>query len=722
MDIPLWDNNLVLDIEPTSSFYTNVYNRANDTCVNELNNFYLDQEQLRNILCHSAILQHCLAGSLKVKAGGDLKGVLGFDMESSHKIAISWYTIHDLNKPVQEVLQADLSQFKNLLIGGNEPTFWSGFAVNEACGFQINGNLNFDVSVNAAKLLTMALAPVLSLTKGGAQKLPFVVDAQMTIRFGAKATDAFECLIRKTQEHKYQINLRKSQEATRQLGISAGVSVQLVDGDKAAIEALINNYFEKYLGHPISRIEKILKEGAAEMFDNDYVKILAERINYKGDNWEFLKTAFETYLAKIEKAKATVLALLSAKVSLGLSLEYRKSVSNGALLNAVVTEDLLMGHLGKVLMLDVSGLINLARNKDARIEVLNYLSEQGMVFEKRFSFGLSIGNWSLKTFTEEKVQLNEKYYGMDNQREVRAAFMKEKGVQSFGEISSLSVSMDAETPSPHIDLSYSDMDYTLTIATSFSDANVKKWDRKHLKVFLQTALTWGVFREAGFEGQFETIWPLVFRDKDVSYECKIQVSASLFGEVFQILRQHMSIEFFAEAMAASIYPNAADDRSWRLSERLEFYTPLILDIFQKQPIDQVLQDKRYDQYKRWRAHELTALANDVYGGSDSIAAIRDSHGLRTFQKLSGAVNILNESIVKKETVEKDLEKSNLMYAFSVFEQILNDKSGFNQRWMGYLIYKAIERYKPDNLADLTNILTIQHKDDKGNDQLLIVGA
>jgi hypothetical protein len=720
VSIPVIDKNLFLQLEQKAGFTVCVINNEKDLN-EELKTAYLNHEELNEFLKDHALISYSLYGKIQSNGNLQVSDVLGFEIGANRSVELSQITTHNKEITVNEALLTDLKDYKNLLTHSADSGFWDTLKPHDSLTCSLVGDLDFEFSVNILKLLSVAFAPVFSLTSRG-PKVPLKIDSSLGIRFKAIKNDSFSLLIAKRNDNSFKLSLKKNRLKNKNINITGGLSISLLDADAQTLTGIINGYFEKYLGKPVTEIERILEQ-AEEIRQDSFLIRLAEKIAFNGNGIEELREQFDTYKSKISDTQQQVLNIVSDTIKAGIEYEYRKVQSDGVLLEALLSKDVLTSEIQNLVKLNVSNLIAKARNNGPGIDLESYLTEKSLTIEERFSFGISLGNWALKSASQQIYQNDEKNIGLLSRRAVKLAFLDEKEVTNFGEESTIQASLDAETPNPATILNYNDLEYALTLILKKTDQRIHVWDKRDLHRFLQTALTWDIFKEEELGDFFESIWDNLLKNKNVEYECKLHIPETVFPQTIKALSNNATMEAITEAMAGSILPNNADDRSLLISARKEFYSPLISDAFQGKDIMKTFKKPLYtEKYKTWRNFEITQIRNQDLSATDSFMGIANNRTFRHFQKLVSGINLLNENIQKQKTLEENLEGSALKFFFDTFHATVKDHSGFAQRWLGHFIMQSIAKESPETLESIVNTLTIIYPDENNKKEALLIGG
>lgn len=725
--IPVLDQTLKFCIEPQAGCNINVINDLDDLKDEKLNlstengDFYLNSEQLKRIFQDKAILKYSINGKIKSGADVNLKDILGFELGANQSIELGYYKIHNKDKTVETAVKDDLFDFTVPLLKNNDKTYWDSINVNDAFTYDLNGDLSIALSVNLVKLLSVAFAPVFALTSFSA-KVPLKLDPSIGLKFKATKTDEFSYFICKVSSDKYRVTLKKVRQKDNSFNFNAGISIGFADSDIKQITTIIDSHFEKYLGKPISEIETIL-EKAEQVSSNDYLQFLAEKIGFNGNTIPQLKNAFDNYKEDIINSKKKVLEIIEDTLKLGFEYNFRKIKSNGILLDAYISQDVLITQLKHLLTLKINDLIALGNSDNKNVEIISFMTETFEKIEKSFSYGISLGNWSLNSTLSTVYEYNEKLDRKLNHREVKMSFLDEQSVKVFGEKAIISASLDTETPIPDDSLSYNELDYCFTLSYSKTDKRIRKWDKRDLLRFLQTSIIWGAVDEDDFDELNESVWDLLVKDRDVKYECKLQIPEKIFPDTLKAMTENATTNAISEAIAASIFPNKSDERSLYMSARKEFYTPLITGAFEKKDVIKMMELPLYKKkYKKWSRYELNRISDQNFSGRSSLIAISDDKTFKKFQHLTSGLNVLNHSIKEHLPLEHNLKKSTLKFFFDTFHGIVKDKSGFAQCWLGYFILDSIEKYNPDLLKDISKTLEITYLDSNNKKAVMLIGG
>ncbi|WP_291855174.1 hypothetical protein [Marinilabilia sp.] len=718
--VPVINRKLLIQVDTEADFTIRVINKEADLR-DEWEASYLSSEELFEILKNQSLVHYSLRGQMKSSGTLTLSDIMGFEIGASGSVELSQITTHANSTTIGNALKTDLTDYKNLLTQSGDSSFWDTLKPNDALIYSLIGNLDFEVSINILKLISMAFSPVFALTSSGS-KVPLKINPSAGIRFKAVKNDSFKILIAKKNDTSFTLLLQKNQQREKNFEVSGTLSVMLIDADVIKVNELIDDYFEKYLGKPLTEIETILQK-AEEIEQDHYLIRLAENIAFNGTDLAQLKERFEAWKLEIAAAREKVFNIISKSITAGIAYEYRKIQSTGTLFEARLSKEVLTSELKNVLTLSISNLISAARNHLPGIEVKNYLLEKNLSIEEQFSFGISLGNMALKSASKQIYQYDEKNIGLKADRLIKLSFLDEKVVTVFGEEVTIEASLDAETPTPKNPLTYNELEYNFTLTSKKSDRRIRPWDKKDLHRFLQTALVWNIFGEEELSEFFASTWNNLLKNRDVEYECKLHIPHGIFPQTIHALSHNASVEAISNVMAASILPNNFDKRSLLMSARREFYTPLIMSAFQGKDIMNHLDQPLYtDKYKRWRHYEITQIQNQNTSGTDSFMSIANNRTFKHFQELISAINLLNDRLRNKKILEPDLEESVLKFFFKAFHSVVKDSSGFAQRWLGYFILESITKESPLMLGSVVNTLTIIYPDDNNKKEALLIGG
>ncbi len=719
VSLPVINENLFLQLEQKAGLTVCVINEEKDLD-EELKIAYPNLKEFNEILKDDALVKYSVSGKIQSDGNLQVSDILGFEIGANRSVELSQVTRHNKEINFSDALITDLPDFKHLLSQSRDANSLNSLRPHEVLTYSLTGDLNLDISVNILKLLSVAFAPVFSLTNG--PKVPLKLDASMGIRFNAVRKDSFSFLVTKRNDEKFRISIKKNHLKDKNISISGNLSISLLDTDAKVLTGIIDDYFETYLGKPTAEIERILEQ-AEEIRQDSFLIILAEKIAFGGQAIGEFRKHFDAYKVKIADARQEVLNIASENIKAGMEYEYRKVQSDGVLLEAVLSKEILTEELSKLVRLNTKNLIAKARNKEPGLEIERYLTEKSLIFEERFSFGISLGNWALRSASQQIYQYDEKHTGLQSRRAVKLAFLDEKVVTNFGEEATVRASLDVETPNPQTRLQYNELEYALTLSSKKTDQRIHIWDKKDLYRFLQTALTWNIFKEEELGNFFESIWNHLLKNKNVEYECKLHIPATIFPQTIKALSLNASMEAIADAMAGSILPNNADDRSLLISARKEFYSPLIADGFQGKEIMKTFEQPLYtEKYRKWRNFEIAQIRNQNHSGTNSFMGIANNRTFRHFQKIVSGINLMNDHIQNQHTLEEELDDSVLKFFFDAFHSIVKDKSGYSQRWLGHFIVQSIAKENPETIDSVVNTLTIIYPEENDKKEALLIGG
>ncbi|WP_036163794.1 hypothetical protein, partial [Marinilabilia salmonicolor] len=202
--------------------------------------------------------------------------------------------------------------------------------------YAFTGNLDFEISVNLVKILSVAFAPVFSLTPG--PKVPLSIDSSIQIGFDAVKNDSFRVQIGKQTDGKFKLLLQKDNLKDKTFSISAGLNISIREKDAEIITRIIDDYLEKYLGKPLNEIESILEQ-AEEIRANSFLVSLADKIAFNGTGVQQLREQFNIYKNKIYEARKKVQETITASLQAGIEYKYRKAKNQSILLEATLSKD-----------------------------------------------------------------------------------------------------------------------------------------------------------------------------------------------------------------------------------------------------------------------------------------------------------------------------------------------------------------------------------------------
>ncbi|MBN1116023.1 MAG: hypothetical protein JXA77_02380, partial [Bacteroidales bacterium] len=399
--IPVTGRELSLQIKREAGFTIKIFKKEEEFD-DAQETSWLSNEELQKILRNHSFVSYSIYGKVKSNGSLSVSDILGFDIGANQAVELSQLTTHNKEMTIDEALITDLTDYKNLLTQSGDSSFWDTLKPNDALTYSLIGNLDFEVSVNILKLLSVAFAPVFALTKSG-PKVPLKINPSAQIRFKAIKNDSFKILIAKKMDGNFRLSLNKNRQKEHTFHVSGELSVHLPDADEEKISRIINTHFEEYLGKPLNRIEEVLRE-AKEIRENSFLIRLVERIAFEGDTLEQLTEHFHTYRDKIISARQKVLDIVSASIKAGIEYEYRKLRENGVVLEAIVSKDILTSELKNLVALNIDNLIAKARKNEAGITIESYLQEKKLTIEERFAFGISVGNMALKSASKQIYQ------------------------------------------------------------------------------------------------------------------------------------------------------------------------------------------------------------------------------------------------------------------------------------------------------------------------------
>ena len=725
-EVSVVDSKLILNIEPTASINTYVINEPDDIENEELSDFYLTSSELAKELQNRVVVMHAINGRLNSSAGLPIKDILSFDLGLNKSIWFKWYKPYDKNLTVGEALTDELQNFKTLVTDSDEQNFWDRREINEAFSYTFNGELDFNVTVNLVEVLSMAFAPVFSLTSAG-QKIPFEIDPSLKVGFKVAKNDVFECLIHKIKKNECRLKLLKKKVSTTGVALSGGLSLSLFKADQDKIKKVIDEYFENYLGAAVSEIDKAIEKYDA-FVDDEFLGELIDKIDFVGDNIDKLKEHYEGYKEKITKSKESVLKLVSETVQLGLTYEYKKVIEKGVFMDANLSINMLNKHIKEIIKLDVRNILDAAREGKKGITVNEFFTEELRTFERHFSIGISFGNWSLKTSNEDVYSIDKKYYDLEDKRTVTISYLHKKEKVRGKEKLAYQVSMNCESNVPDDDITYEELEYALTLTTAKFDDKVKgkkgRRDMKDLNLLLTTAVAWGGIDTEQIQSYSKDIWNKVYGDENVGYECKLSIPINAFEDTLNAVSQHVSIETIANAMAVAILPDKKIRESTSVEARLRFYPRVIRNRFKGIGTEVTLQEDYYmENFKKWALHEIdratyTVDKNSPYIGGEDVEKARD-----IVLELVDSIKDLNDNIktgAQLENHQNRKSKTVLNRFFKLLKRISKDDRGFSQRWFGQLIIAALEHHQPELLNELVRTLTITYQD-KSKEKVMVIG-
>jgi len=718
-EIPAIDSKLNLNIESSSKINSYIINGIDDIEAANLENFYLSEEELSKVIERKAIVIHSLTGRLNATGGIPIKEILQFDLGMRKEIQLNWYKPYENHLTVKEALLDDLSNFKSLVTNGNEIGFWESREINEAFSYIYDGEIDFSVEVNLVQLLSVVFAPVFSLCKSGV-KVPLEINPSLSVKVEASKKDVFECLIQKKNVDDFRIRINKKKIASNQLSLGASLSISLLQSDKEILTDLIDQYFQDYLGNTISGIDAILNKYESYKEDNFILK-LVEKIKYVGDSIEGLKLHYQEYKLKVESAKEAVLKLVQQTVKIGLDCSFKKVVETGTFLDADISLNLLKKHLKEILILDIRPLIEKAKSGSEDISVNSYFNEKSITFERNFSFGLSIGNWALQSSNEEVYSIDKKFHDFNDKRTVSIAYLFNKEITNGKEKLKYEVSMASESNVPDDDITYDELDNTLSLIATKFDNKVRKHEVKDLNAFITTAVCWGIIDGNAGADYKDELWEKVFKTGEVTYETKISISNALFTNVLSALDDYMNEETIARAMAIAILPTKKIEESNNMSDRINFYSKIILNSFRHiGTLESITSGAYPSSYKRW----ANKLSDDIHDEKSRFIAGVTIPKMKEVQSLVSAVKVFNNYITEGKPLENHQDRKSrtaINLFFKELKNISKDRTGFSQRWFGQLLVASVKESEAELLDEISKTFSVRYQE-KGVEKVMLFGA
>ncbi len=725
-EVRVVDSKLILNIEPSASIDTYVINEPDDIDNEELSDFYLTDSELSKELQNNVVVMHAINGRLNSSSGQPIKDILSFDLGFNKSIWLKWYKPYDKNLTVEEALGGELQDFKTLLTDSNDRVFWDKREINEAFSYSFNGQLDFNVTVDLVKVLSMAFAPVFALT-GAGQKIPLEINPSLKVTFKVAKEDVFECLIHKIHKNECRLKLLKKKVSTKGVALSGGLSLSLMDADQDKVKKIIDEYFEDYLGASINEIDKAI-EKYDTFVEDEFLGELIDKIDFVGDNIDKLKQHYIDFKAKILKSKESVLKLVSETVKLGLTYEYKKVVEKGVFMEADFSMDMLNKHIKEIVKLDIRNILDAARGGEKGIKVNEYFTEDLKTFERHFSIGISFGNWSLRSSNEDIYNIDKKYYDLQEKRTVTISYMHKKEKITGKEKLAYQVSMNCESNVPDDDISYDELEYAFTLTTVKFDDKVKgkkgRRDMKDLNLMLTTAVAWGGIDVQQIQSYSNDIWKKIYGDENVSYECKLSIPVSVFEDVLSVISQYITLESIADAMAVAILPDKKIKESTNVDARLRFYSRIINNRFKGIGTEITLREEYYEEnFKKWALHELdratyTVDKDSPYIGGEDVDRAKD-----IALELVGSIKDLNHKIktgAQLENHQNRKSKTVLNRFFKQLKRISKDRRGYSQRWFGQLIIAGLEQNNPELLKELVRTFTITYQEES-KEKVMVIG-
>ncbi|KXX69859.1 hypothetical protein [Flammeovirga sp. SJP92] len=706
-NLPVFDDNLFIDLSANSSFKINVFNSSDDFEDNE-NVILNENHPYKKLISNHAIIEYLIEGHLKGNANSSASKYFSLEAEGKQDITINWCRVHPNHKSTVETIANEVHSLKEIFTECKNSNFWNSFDEHEGVGFSLNGEFKGALSIDLVEVLSSILAPVFALTSCG-QSNAFNVGASSEIGFSFSKKDAFNCFIKKTDD-RFHITLNKQKKSSKGIGLSASVGISLAPKAIEQIESIIDDYIIDYLGDSIEKVKEKIQNNAEDI----YVQAILQKIDIPAlTPIEEIVDFLNDYEEKVQKAKEKVMLLLKMKLELGLEYSYRKSVMESSMLDAYVSSDILTKHISSLLKLDISDLI-----QEKSIEVNRYMSGKGLEISKSLSVGVKLGNWSVG----RKVSHNETFIDLKHGRDVierEVAYGLEKSISSDlsgNRNASFNLVLDIETPTPKENLSYDDLDYSLTLQNTFEDERVQDKDQKGIQRYLFSSVIWGIIEEEEYQLIIDVIWNEINASSYYKIETVFHVPPIVLKDLLLALGQKVTIEDFSKSLAVAVLPTKKVEKSNYSDNRKAFYGPLLSNMVQKQSIDSLLNSPYYKKENRtWRNKDRFINRYNPDSFFDRYKAT-----LLSFK-------ILNTYFDQNVPLPEDLVNSPLDQVFDRMKEVFTKTSsgkrrnnGFEERWFGHLLYSTAEQHLPDKAELIERSMVIKYENG-GIEHSIIIG-
>ncbi len=599
--------NVNFSLGAQSSLSVQLFNDENDKDENELLSS-LPTSPISFDPATDAFLKYETAIFPKAKGAFSLKEI-GFGFEISAGVKAVFYKGHENTTTIQEAFSSDIKNFLTIFKWGDVLRL----EIGDALCFNVEGKLNSALKISWSNILAQSLGS-LSTNLPKPVTLDINLSPQLTANFSVNITDQFSYFIKRKDENRLSVSVRKIKNSLSTGGVGAKVGVAFSKPEE--IEIALNSIFDKVseslLKKGTSIVESAIEAVSKKIASTDELGSLVEVADLLGlpnplenlnsseyldllhNRWEKLKGDFKTNISKIAKTN----------VELSFSYEYKRIKEGSELLAIELPDSSLAPYHSQLLGFNLSNLVDdLGDEKVSDATLISYINQSSLKIEKSWGFGLNLMG---KEFLKGRdFEIKEDTQRIDLQKHKQVSFRRATGYNwKIGNkeegkwLTEVNATMESFSLAKEPTFSEIDLSFYLNLIVSYG--KLKK--EGELKKQLDMGVLWGSILQEEVESIVDKYFHAL-KNKAVTFESKLIFSETVTKTIFAQVGHHglndVNRKLLAHSFAASMA--FVDDFDLRnsVSERESVYWPLWFD-FLKTPNQPCigLSKKAYDHLRK----------------------------------------------------------------------------------------------------------------------------
>lgn len=526
----------------------------------------------------------------KAKGAFSLQNV-GFDLELSAGVKAVFYKGHKNTESIQEAFSSDVVNFLTIFK-------WEDLImleVGDALCFNVEGKLNSSLQISWSNILAQSLGS-LSSNLPKPVTLDINLSPKLTAGFSVTITDQFSYFIKRTEDDRLAVSVRKIKNslATGGIGAKVGVAFSRPEELENALNTIFDKVSQSLLQKGTSAVESAIEAVEKKLASVEHLGLIVEVASILGisnplDNtnpsesltllqhrWQKLQADFKGNLSKLAK--------LNAELSFGF--EYKRIKEGSEILALELPDSSLKPYHSQLLGFNLSNLVeDLGNGKVSEAKLISYINQSTLRIEKSWGFGLNLNG---KEFLSGKNFVNivdtlrydiRKHSQISSQR--AAGYIWKLGKKEDGKwLTEINATMKSFSLAK--EPTFSELDLNIYLNMIVSDGKLK--NREEFKKLLDMGVLWGSILQEDVQIIAEKFF-LKLKNKAVTVESKLIFSESITKILIAQVGHHglndINRKLLAQSMAASMaYIDDFDLRN-SVSEREGTYWPLWLDFLKK---------------------------------------------------------------------------------------------------------------------------------------------
>ncbi|MBD0403478.1 hypothetical protein [Flammeovirga sp. EKP202] len=594
--LTVFNNAVNLELTTDAGLKINVYNDKDDFDEKGEKSLSLKNvgcgEDISSLLNSSSMIEYQLAANLKGKGSTSIKDIFTLKANTSASAKLSFLKWHGLNVTTKEAVSNDLANFKHILTND----YIQNLDVNEGVRFAFDAGVGLNFSVDVVELMSTILNPSTTLIDNN---FLFKVNTDLKLSFEMKRLGDYETCLRVKPDGKVIVQISKLKEKVVEGKLAGKLSFSLTSDSKNAVEKLINEYYEGYLGDTFDNIDQYVNDDNIEK-----LKKLGERL-FGTDDIEYLdeiKDKYEEIKKTVSDHKESISETLNETLVAEMSYAIRKLKSSQSLITFETDKATISNNLKQLLTFKIDHF----QHSDLE-DVVNVKEFLGIERENKlhqFNFSLRLGKWGVGRSRSTEIDVKETIYKGDKDlREIDFGVTKNFTQEKYHKDYSRSVIFDYDviTTEPQEVLKYSDLEHSITIKMKSTFGSKFKKAKKHLRWDFNSASIFELLKDEKYEKTLDEACTKINDFEGVTSELVLRFPDKLLRLIVPKISANYAKDNYWRLLGIAEEPFEDIPESYIANVRGAFYEAFFSRLNPYKKVELIFQTDTFSQYdSKWK--------------------------------------------------------------------------------------------------------------------------